>query len=117
MSSLRRLGYSESFAYAMGSLKDQKALGWRGTDPSLDVKDITQRISVIKTIKDCPVVIYTMANFEMDGRFRNEKMNSVSLTRAIYPNGRCCKVFKNSGTHTNSKISFFVDFILVIFLF
>ena len=91
---LRRLGYSESFAYAMGSLKDQKSLGWRGTDPSLNVKDITTRISVMKTTQDCPVVIYTTASSEMDGKFRKEKMNSVSLTRAIYPNGRCCKVFQ-----------------------
>ena len=91
---LRRLGYSESFAYSMGSLKDKKALGWGGTDPSLNMSDIIQRVSVIKTIGDCPVVIYTTASFQMDGKFRKEKMTSVSLTRAIYPNGRCCKVFK-----------------------
>ena len=109
---LRRLGYSESFAYTMGSVKDKKALGWGGTDPGLNVKDIIQRISVLKTTKDCPVVIYTMASFEMEGKFREEKMNSVSLTPAIYPNGRCCKVKATLELRRMSKQKFKNTFFL-----
>ena len=88
---LRRLGYENSFYYSIGFMRDDKALGWSGTDPSLNGKDIIQRISVMKTIQDCPVI--TMASFASEGKIRTERMDTFSLTRAMYPNGRCCKVF------------------------
>ena len=88
---LRRLGYASSFYYSIGFLKENKSLGWSGSDSSLNMKEILQRISVMKTSQDCPVV--TMASFDTDGKIRKEFMTSVSLTRAMYPNGRCCKVF------------------------
>ena len=101
-SSLRQLGYRDSFAYSVGSISngDSLSLGWRGRDSTLNLKDVIQRISVIKNIQSCPSYIY--AGFERNGKIFKDRTLPVSLTRAIYPNGRCCRVSPplSANTHT-----------------
>ena len=63
---LRQLGYKDSFAFSVGSLDNSDSLGWRGADGTLDLKDVMQRISVVKSIQGCPSYIY--AGFEKNGK-------------------------------------------------
>ena len=87
---LRQLGYKDSFAFSVGSLDNSDSLGWHGADGTLDLKDVMQRISVVKSIQGCPSYIY--AGFEKNGKIFKDRTLPVALTRPIYPNGRCCKV-------------------------
>lgn len=87
---LNTLGYSRSLYYGLGQSDDTRLIGWLGNQTELNITQIVNKISKIKTLEDCPEVI---AKFKIDGRLEDVPL-SVNLTRVKYPNGRCCRVNK-----------------------
>ena len=81
-------GYDHSYDYASGLSSEGDLVGWRGNKSDVDISALTPTLSVIRTLADCPQV---KAKFELNGTIEKTKL-SVSLSRAVYPNGRCCRV-------------------------
>ena len=87
---LERLGYQFSYYYSIGQASH--GWGWRGqaNQTELNVSQIYDRISSIKTSQDCP---HLVAQFREDGRIREVGLK-LRLTRVTYPRGRCCRAVK-----------------------
>ena len=73
---------------SLGLSSDGDLVGWKGNQSDVDIGHLTQTLSVIRTMEDCPQV---KAKFEENGTIVKRKL-SLQLSRAVYPNGRCCRV-------------------------
>ena len=88
--SLHKLGYQISTHYGRGETKFQKNLvTWIGNQTKMNITEVADQVSTVKTSKDCPLV---EARFQRNGN--KYIFLDVELTRAMYPNGRCCRVIK-----------------------
>ena len=95
LQSLHKLGYPYSTFYGRGIINSTKnQISWIGNQTKMNVTEVIKQVSTIKTLKDCPFV---EAKFEGNGT-RYIKLD-VELTRAMYPNGRCCRVIKPREAH------------------
>ena len=54
---LQSLGYEHSHDYTMGVSPFYQSDGWVGNQSVMGAAEISQRISIIKTIQDCPEII------------------------------------------------------------
>ena len=84
---LTLLGYEMSYYYTFGKLHNDSGLGWAGRHSQLNVSDVIDRISVIKSVSDCPEL---RAVFKDDEKIEEIQLE-MNLTRVMYPNGRCCR--------------------------
>ena len=95
LQSLHKLGYPYSTFYGRGIINSTKnQISWVGNQTKLNVTEVIKQVSTIKTLKDCPIV---EAKLNRNGT-RYIKLH-VELTRAMYPNGRCCRVIKPREAH------------------
>ena len=85
---LQSIGYDHSYDYSSGLSEEGNLIGWRGNNSEDDLAAITHNLSVIRTLQDCPQI---KAKFEQNG-IMVKKTLSRQLSRAVYPNGRCCRV-------------------------
>ena len=85
---LQSIGYEHSYDYSSGLSEEGDLIGWRGNNSEDHIADITHNLSVIRTLQDCPQI---KAKFEQKGIMVKKKLSS-KLSRAVYPNGRCCRV-------------------------
>lgn len=85
---LQSIGYDHSYDYSSGLSEEGNLIGWRGNNTEDDLAAITHNLSVIRTLQDCPQI---KAKFEQNG-IMVKKTLSRQLSRAVYPNGRCCRV-------------------------
>ena len=87
---LQSLGYEHSHDYTMGVSPFYHSDGWIGNQPAVSAEEVSQRISIIKTVEDCPE---TIGQFYV-GEKIEEVVLEMALTRPMYPNGKCCQVVK-----------------------
>ena len=86
---LSSLGYEHSHDYILGVIDGDLLRGWSGREAgNQSMENILHRISVIKSEDDCPSV---KVKFQNNGKIIKSKL-AVSLTRPMYPHGRCCKM-------------------------
>ena len=85
---LQSIGYDHSYDYSSGLSKEGDLIGWRGNNSDDNITAITQKLSVLRTVQDCPQI---KAKFEQKGMMVKKTL-SRDLSRAVYPNGRCCRV-------------------------
>ena len=79
-----------------------------GNQTELDVSQVVERISVIKSVSDCPELY---AAFRVNQTIVSEKI-SMNLTRVKYPNGRCCRAMEPELAKTEVVNSvFFREFV------
>ena len=54
---LQRLGYEHSYDYTMGVAPFYQSDGWIGNQSALGAEEVSHKISIIKTVQDCPETI------------------------------------------------------------
>ena len=90
LQSLHKLGYPYSTFYGRGIINSTKnQISWVGNQTKMNVTEVINQVSTFKSLKDCPIV---EGKLKRNGT-RYIKLD-VELTRAMYPNGRCCRVIK-----------------------
>ena len=90
LQSLHELGYPYSTFYGRGIINSTKnQISWVGNQTKMNVTEVINQVSTFKSLKDCPI---------MEGKLKRNGTRyiilDVELTRAMYPNGRCCRVIK-----------------------
>ena len=90
LQSLHKLGYPYSTFYGRGIINSTKnQISWVGNQTKMNVTEVINQVSTFKSLKDCPIV---------EGKLKRNGTRyiilDVELTRAMYPNGRCCRVIK-----------------------
>ena len=103
------IGYELSYYYTFGELDaNNTGFGWVGNQTELDVSQVVERISVIKSVSDCPELY---AAFRVNQKIVYEEI-SMNLTRVKYPNGRCCRAIEPELAKTEVVNSiFFREFV------
>ena len=54
---LQRLGYEHSHDYTMGVSPFYQSDGWIGNQSAMGAEEVSHKISIIKTVQDCPETI------------------------------------------------------------
>ena len=77
-------GYNDLYSYKAGlvNFEDWKILSWSGNQ-SMDVKDVMEKVSVLKSEEDCPFA-YAMPHWQ--------NITNITMTRAMFPYHLCCKI-------------------------
>ena len=86
-------GYGGMWNYFSGDLSKGQ-IGWIGNN-SEDVKDVFREISTLQSIDDCPLTGSPLLSTTMHTN-KQSKMSELihfNLTKALYPNHMCCKVY------------------------
>ena len=97
--SLNKIGYKFSFYYGVGYISnDRLKTGWLGNQTDMNITEVVNKISNVKTVDDCPEVV---AKFNDGGRLKDTPLR-LNLSKVIYPfHGRCCRVIKPKEADKN----------------
>ena len=88
---LNELTHKLSLYYSLGVSGITKLLiGWLGNQTELNVEEVADKISSIKTLEDCP---HFIAKFRIDRNLVDVPLR-FNLTKVKFPNGRCCRVLR-----------------------
>ena len=91
LDSLHKLGYQYGFYYGSGYISGyEKTTGWLGNQTNLNVTEVADQVSNIKSVQDCPKV---NGRFKIDGQYVTRTLN-LTLTRVLYHSGKCCRVIR-----------------------
>ena len=88
--SLQRLEYYHAFYYGVGSVSNSEDIGWLGNQTEMNITEVVNEISKIKTLNDCPKI---KGKFKLNGKHETIQVR-MNVTRVLYPFGRCCRVLK-----------------------
>ena len=82
LDTIQKFGYTTSgislYSYAIGLMSgDQLMIGWLGNQTDKNITEVTDKISKIRSLNDCPVVHST---FKIQGKWK-EVVLSLELTR------------------------------------
>ena len=100
-------GYGEQFDYFLGwNGTDLKQIGWAGNNKSEDTKMVSQSISVLKSEKQCPSGNGSYIYFGAQTDKLEWEAVKFSLTKALTPYHKCCKVVRPNSTYSVNQIEF-----------
>ena len=91
---LSKYGYESSFWYSAGVSTSGKLVGWSGINGSHESERLMEEIISLKNISTSPKLYYLLKVEDQHGRIALEA--NYSITRPIYPFGRCLNVFPPS---------------------
>ena len=106
---LNKLGFQYSFHYGSGYISNYKGVtGWLGNQTKLNVTQVADQISNIKSMEDCPKVT---GRFKVNGRYETIHLQ-LTITRVLFHSGKCCRVVKpkEADNYTISYIYSVVKF-------
>ena len=66
---LQKLGYEHSHDYTMGVSPFYRSDGWLGNQSTMGAEEVSEKISIIKTVQDCPETIAQFYVGEGEARF------------------------------------------------
>ena len=95
-------GYADQAAYFMGmNTSDLTQIGWVG-NRSEDVEKVSQEVSVLKSIKDCPSGDESYISYGGKAKSLASIIDFVefNLTKALTPYHRCCRVIPPERSRT-----------------
>ena len=91
-------GYQDGYHYQIGVTGNDthyEYYRWSG-NLSENVEDIVNDVSVLRSEEDCPM---TFVWWNDDEKLKYEVVNT-TLTRALFPNHRCCRVLKSDNVRS-----------------
>ena len=84
--------------------RQSRSIGWSGYNRSESVKIVSEKISTIKSVDDCPLKSYLWYD---EGHVQHIKYN---LSKALYPYHVCCKVIPPIATKSHGVIGIRIEF-------
>ena len=98
---LMKHGYRSFNEYFKGNIDDSQDGGWSGNSTA-SIEKVTDDISILKSEKDCPVLLD-------DKTYKPLNLNFV-LSKQVFPYGRCCRAVIQEYNDKTQKMFFRIKF-------
>ena len=105
---LENHGYEQAYKYPIGDIEGTNQIGWIGNTTNSTYEIVADKISTIKSVKDCP-----STKAFVEDKAGKMKGSSVlyELTNPLHPNGQCCRSIipynqSDRFIHRNDLLSF-----------